>query len=182
MSEPKVLLEATFDKAVCKYWLLSGTVLLFICIVTIPLIPLWWIFGLALTTKYLERMSCTLTEKTLIVRKGLFNRIEKTVPLEKITDLALQQGPIMRAMNLKALSIETAGSSGGTAGGALVALIGIEETDAFRDTVLAQRDALSAHVQHGVSTPQPPAADASVLESIRDTLGRIEHYLKDQRS
>lgn len=182
MSKSTVLREATFDKAVCRYWLLSGTFLLFVCIVTIPLIPVWWIVGLTLTKKYLDRMSCTLTEKTLIVRKGLFNRVEKTVPLEKITDLALQQGPLMRAMNLKALSIETAGSSGGAAGGALIALIGIEDTDGFRDTVLAQRDTLAAATQHGSSSSPSPAADATILEDIRDTLGRIEHHLKKQSS
>ena len=120
-------------------------------------------------------MSCTLTEKTLIVKKGWLNRIEKTIPLEKITDLALRQGPIMRAMNLKALSVETAGSSGGAAGGALVALVGIEDTVGFRDSVLAQRDLLASNVATPSSAPH---TDESTLEEIRDTLHRIEQSMK----
>jgi putative membrane protein len=177
MREQEILREAMFDEAVCKYWLLSGTILLVICVVTIPLIPLWWICGLFITNKYLEKMSCTLTDKSLIVKKGLLTRIEKTVPLEKITDLALKQGPIMRAMNLYSLSIETAGSSGSGAGGALVSLLGINETEAFRDAVLAQRDRLGS-----VSTPSSPPSTKSeseqaVLGEIRDTLNRIEQSM-----
>jgi putative membrane protein len=175
MSDPKILRKATFDKTVCTYWLLSGTISLIICVVTIPLIPFWWIFGLKVTRKYLDLMSCTLTEKTLIVKKGWLNRIEKTIPLEKITDLALRQGPIMRAMNLKALSVETAGSSGGTAGGALVALVGIEDTVGFRDSVLAQRDLLASNT---ATQPSSPPTDESTLEEIRDTLHRIEQSMK----
>ena len=178
MNTPRILVEAEFTKKVCTYWLLSGAVVMLICVVTIPLIPLWFLFGMLLTGKYLDHMSCTLTEKTLIVRKGMFNRIEKTIPLEKITDLGLKQGPIMRAMKLHALTVETAGSSGGTSGsGALVSLIGIEDTIGFRNKVLAQRDAIMATG----STPTAPIsepADQALLADIRDTLHRIEDAVK----
>jgi len=33
--------------------------------------------------------------------KGIFNRVEKTVPLEKITDVGLEQGPVMRYLGLR---------------------------------------------------------------------------------
>ena len=177
MSEPRILEEAEFTKKVCTYWLLSGGLVMTICVITIPLLPLWFIFGMMITGKYLEHISCTLTDKTLIVRKGMFNRIEKTIPLEKITDLGLKQGPIMRAMNLHALTVETAGSSGGTSGsGALVTLVGIEDTPAFRNNVLKQRDALAT----GTPTAPSPTRDGNpdVLEDIRDTLHRIEEGLR----
>ena len=180
MSKPTILLEAEFDPKVCTYWLLGGGLLLLVSVAGIPLIPLWFIFGMILTRKYLEYMSCTLTEKTLVVRKGLLNRIEKTVPLEKITDLALKQGPIMRAMQLHTLTIETAGSSGGTAGsGALVGLTGISDCIEFRNQVLAQRDALEDRKSSGHTHERTPATDSSVavLEEIRNSLQRIEQHV-----
>ena len=82
-------------------------------------------------------LSCVLTEKTLQVAKGLFVRVEKTVPLDKITDMGLVQGPIMRHFGLETLSVETAGQS---SQGSLLKLTGIVETRRFRDTVLRQRD------------------------------------------
>jgi len=178
MTENRILAEAEFTKKVCTYWLLSGGVGLLVCIVTIPLLPFWFLFGMMITRKYLERMSCTLTEKTLIFRKGIFNRIEKTIPLEKITDLGMKQGPIMRALDLHALSVETAGSSGSDTGSALISLIGIKDTIGFRNQVLAQRDLLiSGEVQEQSHRPSI-SGDAGVLDDIRDTLHRIEDAIK----
>jgi putative membrane protein len=174
MATPRILRDAEFDPRVCTYWLLSGALIMLVCVVTIPLIPFWFIFGRMITGKFLDRISCTLTEQTLIVKKGLFNRIEKTIPLEKITDLALKQGPIMRRMGLNSLSVETAGASGSQS--ALVALIGIVDTVEFRDTVLAQRDQQnSAKSQAGSASTQ--SLEGDVLNDIRDTLKRIEARL-----
>ena len=178
MVEHKILAEAEFTKKACTYWLLSGGVILLICVVTIPLLPFWFIFGMMITGKYLEHMGCTLTEKTLIVRKGMFNRIEKTIPLEKITDLGLKQGPIMRALDLHALTVETAGSSGGGAGGALVSLIGIKDTIGFRNQVLAQRDLLISGDAQAQAASPTALSDHEVLSDIRDTLHRIEDAIK----
>ena len=174
MDKHRVIRDAEFDPRVCTYWLLSGALLMLVFVVTIPLIPFWFFFGRMITGKFLDRISCTLTEQTLIVKKGLFNRIEKTIPLEKITDLALKQGPIMRLLGLNSLSVETAGASGSQS--ALVSLIGIVDTFEFRDTVLAQRDQQnSAKSQAGSASTQSLKGD--VLNDIRDTLKRIEARL-----
>jgi putative membrane protein len=175
MPKPAILREAEFDRRVCTYWLLGGALILLVCIVTIPLIPFWFIFGRKITGKFLDRIGCTLTEQTLIVKRGLFNRVEKTIPLEKITDLAMKQGPIMRRFDLYAMSIETAGSSGGVAG-SLVSLIGIVNTSEFRDAVLEQRDRLMAAASGSMPKVEQPA-DGEVLTDIRDTLRRIESTL-----
>jgi len=182
MSTPHVLREADFNPKVCTYWLLSGAGALLLSVVGIVLIPFWFLIGIPFTRMYLDRMSCTLTDKSLVVRKGLLNRIEKTVPLEKITDLALKQGPIMRAMELHTLTIETAGGSGGNAGGALVGLTGIVDCIEFRNEVLGQRDRLEDRKSGGHASAHPATVDADpgVLEEIRDTLQRIEQHLTEQ--
>jgi putative membrane protein len=170
-SQERVLWEAEFDPKVGNYWLLSGAWILAATIVGIPLVPLWFLLGRAVTDRYLRHLKCVLTDRTLRVSRGLFTRVEKTVPLDKITDLGLVQGPIMRYMDLEALSVETAGQS---SQGALVKLIGVVETRKFRDAVLAQRDAVMATM----SQEGRPAADADeVLLDIRDTLRRIEQRL-----
>jgi putative membrane protein len=132
--DPKVLLDARFNPKVKSYWLLSGTLTLTILIIGIPLLPVWWILGQWITGRYLASMTCTLTERSLKVSRGVFVRREMTVPLDKITDVGLVEGPIMRAMDLQALRIETAGQS---TAGAAVQLVGVENGRAFRDAVLA---------------------------------------------
>ena len=71
------------------------------------------------------------------------------IPLEKITDMALVQGPVIRHFNIYKLTVETAGQS---APGALVALIGIVDAKKFREAVSAQRDQVSERSDSGLAT------------------------------
>lgn len=179
---PVVLEQASFNPDVRKYWLTGGTITLMVTLIGIPFLPLWWILGMWITGRYLERMECTLTRRTLIVRKGFLVRVEKTIPLDKITDLGMIQGPLMRYFGINALSIETAGS---TQPGALVKLHGIRDVEAFRDTVLEQRDNMLEHTDAsgasgpaGSSTASHPASSDEVVGLLRE----IRDELRKQRS
>ncbi|MFI4914902.1 MAG: PH domain-containing protein [Phycisphaerales bacterium JB060] len=187
MSEPvsrhRVLREASFDPKLSTYYLLSGTIVLVVMIVTIPLAILYFFVGKVLIDKYIERLSCTLTERTLEIRKGLFNRVESTIPLDKITDLQMIQGPIMRAMGLHGFKVETAGQSAGP-GASLVSLVGIVDAPGFREAVLDQRDELSegrsrrSSGANGAPATAMPAESTAVLTDIRASLHRIEKLLE----
>lgn len=179
--EEPILREATFNPRVRTYWLLSGALILMTTIVGIPLLVFWFPLGYALTGRYLERLRCVLTEKNLHVARGVLVRQEKTVPLDKITDLAMSHGPIMRHLGLRGLSVETAGQSGP---GSLIKLVGIEGTEEFRAAVLAQRERVGASggAASGPSPAAAPAGEAAaesgkLLAEIRDALLRIEKRL-----
>jgi putative membrane protein len=177
MNEEKYIRKAEFNTKVCTYWLLSGALILVYTIVGIPLLLLWFPIGLVFTKRYLDRMSCLLTDKALKVRKGIFIRTEKTIPLEKITDMGMVQGPIMRHFGLYKLTVETAGQS---AQGALVSLTGIIDAKSFREAVLNQRDVISVASSRSVSpeVSQEPIDASSLLSEIRDSLLRIEVKLE----
>ncbi len=181
--EEPILREATFNPRVRTYWLLTGAFVLTVSIVGIPLLILWFPIGHALTGRYLERVRCVLTEKNLHVARGVLVRQEKTVPLDKITDLAMSHGPIMRHLGLRGLSVETAGQSGP---GSLIKLVGIEGTEEFRAAVLAQRERIGrAGAASSASAPATAAEGEASVESakllgeIRDSLLRIEKRLGD---
>ena len=177
MSEETIIRTAEFNPKVRTYWLLSGALVLTVIVVGIPLLLLWFPFGRMVTQRYLDRMDCVLTNKALKVSKGILVRTEKTIPLEKITDMGMVQGPLMRRLGLHTLTVETAGQSGQ---GALVSLTGIVEARSFREAVLAQREAISSHgtsVTSDAMTPAP-SDDNSVLLEIRDSLLRIETRLQ----
>lgn len=182
MNEEKVLWDAEFNPKVTLYWLLSGTIVLTAMIVTIPLLPIWLLAGSLVTKKYLDSHRCTLTNRNLKFAKGILVRQEKTVPLDRITDLGLTQGPIMRALEIEALSVETAGQS---SQGSLIRLAGIKDGRAFRDAVLKQRDLVvgSDEARSGVpvvsAVPAGGLGHSELLTEIRDALHRIEHNLKN---
>jgi len=184
MNESTILREAQFNPKVKSYWIWPTVVFLCIFIVTIPIAIIYYIIANLLIDKYLENISCTLTDRTLDIKKGILNKTESTIPLEKITDLQLFQGPIMRYFGLHGFKVETAGQSSPT-GGALVNIVGIVDTKDFRQSVLDQRDQMGSG---GQSAPQALAAaqplsqsqsdaSAEILSDIRDTLHRIEQNI-----
>jgi hypothetical protein len=119
--------------------------------------------GCGIRSRYYQRLNVRLTSRELKVRRGILVVEEKSIPLEKITDLAVYQGPVMRAMGLKGIKVETAGQTS-TTGSALVTVVGIVDTDDFRDLVLEQRDRIA---DRDDALPLPPGAarGASLPES-----------------
>lgn len=169
--EDKQLLQAEFKTNLGLYWLVSGAILLCITIVGIPLLLIWFPVGLWATKRYIDNMSAELTSKKLIVRKGIFTRTENTVPLDKITDMALIQGPLMRFFNIHKLTIETAGQSGA---GALINLQGVEDVEQFRAGVGAKSALTEQVVQESMPMPDETL---TCLKEISETLKRIENRL-----
>ena len=137
--EQKILASAKFDPKLKVYIFLNTCWILAITCVGIPFLIPWAIFGMAYVNKYYKSLKCYLTERELVVKKGVWFRQEKTIPLEKITDLAMHEGPIQRYFGVCALKVETAGSSA-PQGAADAGLVGIMEPKEFRDQVLDQRD------------------------------------------
>jgi putative membrane protein len=182
MSNDTIIKDAEFNDAVTTYWLLNGILLCIVTVIGLPFLLVWLIVGKWATRKYLASHKCTLTDKSLKVSKGILTKIEKTVPLDRITDLGIVQGPIMRYFDIEALSVETAGNSSGMS---LVQLTGIKDGRAFRDLVLAQRDKVTLSSNASTS----PADEVSVgsndqtiqlLTEIRDTMRNIETKLDNK--
>lgn len=181
MSNDVIIKEAEFNDSVTTYWLVSGALVCIFTVFGILALPLWIIIGKWATRKYLASHRCTLTDKSLKVSKGILTKTEKTVPLDRITDLGIVQGPLMRYFDIEALSVETAGGSGMAS---LVQLQGIKDGRAFRDLVLAQRDKValagnsnSENVLTGGSALASNDQTIELLSEIRDTMKNIESQL-----
>jgi putative membrane protein len=189
MSKERILKEATFSPKAVTYHVVPLVV--FMCIIIVG-IPLAIIIGPLLAwywDAYYRRLRVILTSRDLKVHRGILNREEKSIPLEKITDLAVYQGPIMRYFNVKGIRVETAGQSTGP--GALVTIIGIEDTDGFRDMVLSQRDRIADSDDSAATSSASVAPAAAIkagadgemlqtLHEMRDSLQRIEELLRKQ--
>lgn len=187
-----ILREAVFDQRFVVYTLVATTIVLTLTCVGILILPIYLPIAAWLHKKQLAHMRLVLTQRSLKVERGVLNRVEKTIPLDKITDLALFQGPIMRHYELEGLRVETAGQTS-AAGAALVNMIGVIDARPFREAVLAQRDALQGKLPAapqatspaGVAQSSPGEAAASseqveLLRELRDAVVRIEKRLDER--
>ena len=169
-----VLKSATFDPKVQQYWMLMATFFSVLALVTIPLLPIvlaivWLVGG-----RILAAMSAQLLTQKLVVKRGIFFKEEKSIPLEKITDVGLSQGPIMRMFGLYRLSFETAGQSGH---GALVSLLGVENASEFREAILEQKDNLTANTPAKSSNEEAPQSQLELIRALTYSVKNIENML-----
>ncbi len=180
-SSETVLASAQFDPKVKQYWLVIWLVVCCFTLFGVVLIPVIAVIVWVVGGRMLAAMSATLSEKKLVVKRGILVRVEKSIPLDKITDVALSQGPVMRMFGIHRLSFETAGQSGP---GALVSLLGVVEAAQFREAILTQKERLADKLQQ-TSAPQPPSADKTdaaliqreLMERLVDAVERIDTRL-----
>ena len=82
-----ILKKAEFNPRLKTYLNLYGVFILFICLITIPIIPIWLIIAPYFINKYFVHLECELTSRSLRFKKGFIVQTEKTIPLDKIQDL-----------------------------------------------------------------------------------------------
>ncbi|MDN3489171.1 MULTISPECIES: PH domain-containing protein [unclassified Pseudoalteromonas] len=164
------LKTASFNPKVKSYWITLGVITCLVCLVGIPLIPIVALIIWIVAGRMLAAMSANLLERKLVVKRGVFFKEEKSIPLEKITDVGLSQGPLMR---LFGLSFETAGQSGH---GALVSLLGVVDASEFREAILTQKDNL-AETKPSKAKADEPQSQVELLRALTYSVKNIEQML-----
>lgn len=167
LASPASDVLADFDPKIKFYLVLQVAFILCATMAGIVVLPLWAILGPLWANLYFPSIEARLTPLSLVYRHGVWFRQEMSIPLDKIQDVSLHTGPILNALGLATLKVDTAG--GGQAGSSAV-LTGVRDAEGFRAAVIARRDAL-----HG--GPKAAGDDGATLREIRDSLLRIERLL-----
>lgn len=162
-----VIKKATFSKNIKTYIVLVVSFFLLISIIGIPILIIWLLgLGQHIGKRYYNSLECQLTTKHLEFKKGVFFRVEKTIPLENIQDLTFIENPILKYLDLRVLKIETAGNSNPK--GSDMKLIGIIDAANFKNEVLEQRESLQSKP---ISSEEKTSNKTEVLlDEIKDIL------------
>ena len=83
--------------------------------------------------RYFERLNYELTEENLVVSRGVYFRRQVTIPLWKVTDVLVMEGPLQRHYGIKSLRVQTAGQGHAMAEGTL---LGLADPEAARQLIL----------------------------------------------
>ena len=171
--------RAAFNPLIRPYLVVTIGFTMAITIIGLPLALIWFCgVGQWWARHYFAKLECELNDRTLRYRKGILVTIEKTIPLENIQDVTFIEGPLLRHFHLSTLKFETAGHTAGQAND--MHLTGIIDAHAFRNRILAARDALKQPTPH----IQPASAVDSVaaLQGIERRLDEIIALLREGRS
>jgi putative membrane protein len=80
-----------------------------------------------------------LTPDELVIRSGLFSRTHRVIPLARVQNVDVKQGPAQRLFRVAELRVETAGA--GSEAEARLAVLGAAEAQSVRAELLARRRA-----------------------------------------
>ncbi len=163
------IMAVEFDKKIIVYWWMVSNFSLLITFVGIILMPIWLPLGWFVHKKQYDHMSGALTDRSINMRMGWLFKKQQNIPLDKLTDVSIHEGPILNAFGVVRMQFETAGA-------APFILTGVKNANQFRDLVLQQRDSL-------VSAPQQsaPSDDSNdVLVEIRDILKQISENMSNE--
>jgi membrane protein YdbS with pleckstrin-like domain len=175
-ASPVVLLRGTFSQKLRIYLLVQWTAVIVSTVVGIALLPLWFLIGPSWVKRYHSTLRCEVNDRNVVIGKGLLFRRELTIPIDKIQDISIREGPLLSAFGLLRLRIETAGQSGSPGSKSDADLVGLLDARALRDQILEQRDALAS--RDGL----PVDDDRHVMLNIHETLLRIEAQLKEGKN
>lgn len=163
------IMAVEFDRKIIVYWWLMANLGLLVTVVGIIAMVVWIPFGWIVHKKQFEHMSGALTDRSINMRMGWLFKKQQNIPLDKLTDVSIHEGPILNAFGVVRMQFETAGA-------APFILTGVKNSDQFRDLVLQQRDSL-------VSAPQQSASSDDsndVLVEIRDILQQINANISNE--
>ena len=132
-------LDIKRDKIV-QYYTWSGY---FTCVPFVPLCGIGLLFGVlnyVLSVTWLPlwagALRYSLDDKALRVEQGRLFKSRKSIPLEKITDLELVQGPLLRYFDMWIINVQTASTGSQSPEATLIGLVNPEQV---REEILAAK-------------------------------------------
>ena len=157
-----------FDKKIVIYWWLTTNLGLLASFIGIPLMLFWIPFGWIVHRKQYDHMSAALTDRSVNMRMGWVFKKQQNIPLDKLTDVSIHEGPVLNAFGVVRMQFETAGA-------APFILTGVKNSEQFRDLVLEQRDSLISNPISNTSN----VGQSDLFIEIRDLLKSIDSKLSE---
>lgn len=137
------------------------------------------------TKLYYDTMAYELHPDELRWRRGIWFRTTGIVPYNRITNLDLKQGPVMRWLNISTISVQTAGYSGQAV--PEIRIEAIEHAEELRELLRNAVRSCSSSGGDGTGTGSPvrtiaePVATTGTSILILDELKKIRMILEQQK-
>jgi membrane protein YdbS with pleckstrin-like domain len=181
------LLLAAFILActILPMWL-SGAFDLLTALAILGVLAIVLIIFVVWTRLYYDTMVYELHDDEMRWRRGVWFRTTGIVPFNRITNLDLRQGPVMRRLGISTISVQTAGYSGQSV--PEIRIEAIEHAEELRELLRASVRACSATgdgTGSGGQAPRPvvdaPFATIGTSMLILDELKKIRVLLEQQK-
>ncbi len=159
---------------------LSGSIAILIaCAVILTLIAGWYIFWVG---KYYQTIFFELKDDEVTWKRGVWFKMTGIVPYDRITNIDIYQGPLMRYFGFSSIKLQTAGYSAQAR--AEITLEGIVAAEDLRETIrsLIRESRKVSGPSDATATPavlrHAMHDDTAVLEEVREIRRLLERIEK----
>jgi hypothetical protein len=129
---------------------------------------------------YYDSMSYELREDEINWKRGVWFRTTGIVPYNRIVNLDLRQGPLMRFLGISTLAIQTAGYSGQAV--PEIKIEGIEHAEELRELIRSHVRGSASHDDGtGSAKPSSTTPVVSVHQQMLAELQQIRSLLEQKR-
>ena len=113
----------------------AGWIIFCIICGVIPVFIFYLVGGPSIIRRSIDSIEWYIENGYIKIKRGIWFKMEKSIPFDKITDFRLVEGPLMRKYNIKGIQIQTAGSN------MIEGIItGAKDIDALKEKLLNLRD------------------------------------------
>mmetsp|Transcript_57941 Transcript_57941/g.96095 ORF Transcript_57941/g.96095 Transcript_57941/m.96095 type:complete len:243 (+) Transcript_57941:53-781(+) len=179
------------DKTV-HYWMTSTFLLSLASIFYLPFYILFWPCMLWGARRWAESRKAVVTDRQLVLKQGRYscccmcwNESTKSIPLDKITDLQMQQGCVQRCFDIQEIRVETASA---TSDMPELRLVGLHNARATRAKILDVRDHRQVKDDAGGYNPLLASQQnqqeqmQQTMSAQHDTMLQIKDVLQEMRN
>lgn len=138
------------------------------------------------TRLYYATMAYELHDDELRWKRGVWFRTTGIVPYNRITNLDLRQGPVMRWLGISSIAVQTAGYSGQAV--PEIRIEAVEHAEELRELLRSavrscsgSGDGTGSGVSRPVQVPDTPVASVGTSMLILDELKKIRILLEQQK-
>ncbi|MDR0767370.1 MAG: PH domain-containing protein [Methanosarcinales archaeon] len=170
-------LVVTFAIALLGSVALAAGLLIFILLAIVAVVYLW-------VQRYYKSIIYHLNDTEMTWKRGVFFRRTGIVPYNRITDINITQGPLMRLFKISNLQIQTAGSAVNKSGSD-ISIIGVEDAEPLRAFIM---DFVRGTPQVSAATGgiESPASSGSAIKSTEmerliSEVSEIRKLLEEQK-
>jgi membrane protein YdbS with pleckstrin-like domain len=185
-----LLLVGLFIACLFVPLLVTGAIDQFVAILIAIAIVIVTAFFIVWTKLYYDSMFYELHMDELRWRRGVWFRTTGIVPYSRVTNIDIQQGPVMRWLGISSISLQTAGYSGQAV--PEIRIEAIEHAEELRELLRQSVRACSGIAGDGTgSGPVPKGASADpvattgtsllLLDELKKIRGLLEQILKEQQ-
>ncbi|WP_316558676.1 PH domain-containing protein [Methanimicrococcus hongohii] len=146
---------------------IAAGLFIFILLILIVVVFVW-------VQLYYKSIVYHLNDTEMTWKRGVWFRKTGIVPYNRITNIDISQGPVMRLFKISNLQIQTAGNSGGKAGSE-ISIIGMEDAEPLRAFIMdfVRGTAPVTAVTGGEETPAASAAAQTSFSAQSQEMERL---------